>query len=97
MYTVVRLYKIKAGSYDQLVASAQNGFLDILSSVPGFVGYYMVNTGKDSVMTISLFESQEGAYASTTAAARWIKANIADLVEMPPTVIAGDAALYHTR
>ncbi len=97
MYTVVRLYKIKAGSFAHIAESAQNGFLDIVSNVPGFVGYYMVETGNDSVMTISVFESQEGAYASTTAAAKWIKAHIAEFIEMPPTVIAGDAAIYHTK
>ena len=96
MYTVVRLYKTKPGVFEHISNKVQEGFISIIRSAPGFIGYYMVNTNNDSLMTISIFESQAGAYESTATAAKWIKANIADLIEMPPTVIAGEATIHET-
>jgi hypothetical protein len=96
MYTVVRLYRIKPGTFDQISDKVQEGFISIIRSAPGFIGYYMVNTYNDTLMTISIFENQAGAYESTTKAAKWIKANIADLVETPPTIIAGETTIHET-
>lgn len=97
MYTVVRHYKITPGAFDHISQRVQEGFINIISSAPGFIGYYLVNSNNNTVMTISIFEDQVGAYESTTTAAKWIKANIADLIEMPPTVIAGEATVHHTK
>ena len=96
MYTVVRLYKIKSGTFEEISQKAQEGFVSIVSSTPGFVGYYLVNTGNNNLMTISIIESQVGAYESTAAAAKWVKANLAEHVETPPTVIAGEASIHQT-
>ena len=97
MYTVVRNYKIKEGAFDQLVQSLHEGFLTIISSVPGFVAYYFVNTGKDTVVTVSIFEDQGGAYQSIAAAAAWIKEHVSTLVEGPPTIMAGDTPISLTK
>ncbi|HLV98385.1 MAG TPA: antibiotic biosynthesis monooxygenase [Ktedonobacterales bacterium] len=97
MYTVVRLYKTKPGAFDQISEKVQAGFISIISSAPGFRGYYMVNTLNDTLMTITMFDDQAGAYQSTTTAAKWIKANIADLIETPPTIIAGEATIHETQ
>jgi Antibiotic biosynthesis monooxygenase len=96
MYTAVRFYKIKSGTHEEISQRVQEGFVKLVSAVSGFIGYYMATTGRDTVMTISIFEDQAGAYESTTIAAKWIKTNLAELVEIPPTVAAGEITIHQT-
>jgi len=96
MYTAVRHYKIKSGSFGE-IEQRIDGFVNIVSKVSGFVGYYFVNTGNDTLVTVSIFESQAGADESTRAAAEWVKENLAALVEGPPTIMAGEVVAHKTK
>ena len=44
-------------------------------------------------MTISVYETREGAEESNRAAAEWVGENLPDLRVSPPTIIAGEALL----
>jgi hypothetical protein len=90
MYVAVRLYKVKAGSIDEIVRSAQEGFVPLIRQAPGFVAYYAVVTGSDSLFTVSIFQDQAGADESTRLAADYVHQNLAALVEGPPELQAGE-------
>src|SRR2546423_8184582 len=89
MYTAIRHYVIKPGTEGEIASRAEQGFIPIISSVPGFVSYHMVDTGNNSMTTISVFDTQQGADESITKAAGWIKDNLADLLPEPPMVMKG--------
>ena len=41
----------------------QEGYLPILRDTPGFVAYYLVHTGNDAGLSITIFETQAQAEA----------------------------------
>lgn len=43
MYVAVRRYKIKEGSLGEIAQRAQQGFVPLVSQIPGFVAYYGVD------------------------------------------------------
>jgi hypothetical protein len=90
MYIAVRQYKIKAGSIDEIARRAQEGFVPLMRQVPGFVAYYGVATGNDSICTVSIFQDQTGAAESTRRAADWVNQNLASFVQGPPELLAGE-------
>ena len=90
MYVAVRLYKVKAGSMDEIVRRAQEGFVPLIRQAPGFVAYYGVVTGSDSLFTASIFQDQAGADESTKKAANWIRQNLAEFVQGVPDIFTGD-------
>jgi heme-degrading monooxygenase HmoA len=90
MYVAVRRYKVKAGSMDEVVRRAQEGFVPLIRQAPGFVAYYGVEAGNDFVFTVSIFRDQAGADESTRLAADWVRQNLAELVEGPPELQAGE-------
>lgn len=90
MFTSVRCYRVKSDQMDELVKRTESGFVNIVSGAPGFVGYYLVDGGDGKLATVSVFETREGAEESTRLAADWVKDNLADLVEGPPDVTAGE-------
>jgi hypothetical protein len=97
MYTAVRKYKTTPGAVSKLIQRVQEGFVPIISQVPGFVAYYALDTGNDTVASISVFDDQAGADASTRQAADWVKQNLADLVQGTPEITAGEVLIYKTK
>ena len=90
MFTSIRSYRVKAGKADELIQKVQAGFVPLISSSPGFIGYYVVDGGNGRLASISVFQDKAGAEESNRKAADWVASNIADLVEGPPEVISGD-------
>ena len=88
MYAPIRRLKVKPGLIDEAVQRIENGFVPIISSVPGFVEYVGVQVGEDVALTISLFETQEQVEESTRRAAEWIKQNMAPFAAGPHEIVA---------
>ena len=97
MYTAVRKYKATPGAVSQLIQRVQEGFVPIISRVPGFIAYYALDTGNDTVASISVFDDQARADASTSKAADWVKQNLAELVRGAPEITAGEVRIYQTK
>jgi len=85
----MRRYKIKAGSLDEITRRAEQGFVPLVSQIPGFVANYAVDVGNDVVVTISIFQDQAGEEESTRRAADWVKQNVAEFIEGGVEVTAG--------
>ena len=90
MYVAVRQYKVKAGSMDEIARSAQEGYVPFIRQAPGFVAYYGVVTGSESLLTVSIFQDQAGADESTRLAADFVRQHLAAFFEGPPEIQAGE-------
>ena len=91
MHASLRTYRIGSGSLDAVMRRVDRDFAEALSQEPGFVAYHAVDTGKDMVMTISLFHDREQAEASDDLAARWVAEELSDLNVTRVGVIGGEA------
>ena len=90
MYTSIRHYNVTPDSTDDVIKRAVEGFLPIIAKLPGFATYDVVNTGHDTVTTISTFENQGGIEQSNEVAATWIRDNnLTALFAGPPIVMGG--------
>ncbi|HET8895199.1 MAG TPA: hypothetical protein VFM96_13980 [Gaiellaceae bacterium] len=91
MYTVIRRYE-GVTDVDEVVRRASSEFAALLAGQPGFQGYWVVNAGSGVVASISVFDRQEQAEASTRAAAGWVGENLAEFVPNAPQVTAGETS-----
>jgi hypothetical protein len=89
MYVTVRRYE---GVSDPQEAGRQvdEGFIPIISEVPGFVAYYWVDAGDGVMISTSVFEDQSGAEESNSRAADWVRENLASLLPNAPQITAGE-------
>jgi hypothetical protein len=69
----------------------------IISSVPGFLGYYVVYAPDDTVTAISVFNTVEGAEESNRRALAWIEKNLGPLLFESVTATAALAKLMGAR
>jgi heme-degrading monooxygenase HmoA len=88
MYIAIRRMKTKPGSLDEAVQRIENGFVPLISSMPGFGEYTVMQVGEDEGLTISVFETQEQAAESNRRAAEWVSENLAPLAAGPHEIVA---------
>jgi hypothetical protein len=104
MYAAIRRYEIAdPDAVEELTQRLNEGFLPIISEVPGFVAYYAVYEGEFSglyegdvvLTTVSLFEDLAGAQRSTDVAADYVKQNLASLLPQAPSATVGDVVVAY--
>lgn len=96
-FIVLRRYQLLPdASMDELVRRVEEGFVPIISKIAGFREYLFVDAGEGAHLTISLFDDQSGAEASTRNAADWAAANVAQLIAGPPEVTEGWVRIHVT-
>jgi hypothetical protein len=93
MYVAVRRYEgvsdpQKAG---QLV---DEGFVPIISEMPGFVAYYWVDAGDGVMVSTSVFEHKDAEEQSNFRAGDFVAEHLAPLLPNPPQVTAGEVVSY---
>jgi len=90
MYVTIRSYS--GGGLADVLVEREDEVRGIIGSIDGFQSYYAVRTGGGTT-TISVFDDQAGAEASTAAAAGWISENMPDASFGSPQVTTGEVAV----
>jgi hypothetical protein len=93
MYAVVRRFE---GVTDtQKVAQlVDEGFVPIISEMPGFVAYYWVDAGDGVIVSTSVFEHKDAEEQSTFRAGEFVQEHLAPFYPNPPQVTAGEVVNY---
>ena len=97
MYTSIRRYNLKPDSTEEVIRRAEKGFVPIVSKSPGFLAYDVVDTGHNTLTTISTFEDRVGAEQSNKLAEGWVRDNLASLVTEPPTIMGGEIGIHKAK
>jgi hypothetical protein len=93
MYAAIRQAKAKAGVADQLASRIKDA-ITIISSVQGFMGYYVIYAPDDTVTAISIFNNVASAEESNRLALAWIEENLGPLLVGPATATAGPVIVH---
>jgi hypothetical protein len=91
MYATIRTYADAPELADQLKARGDE-VDELISSVPGFRGYFIVKTD-GGCATISLFDDAAGAEESTRRAKQWLADNAGQISSPPMVVWQGDVLM----
>ena len=96
MYVAVRRYEGVTDS-QRVGQLAQEGFVPIISEMPGFVGYFDVDAGDGVMVSISVFEHKDAEEQSTFRAGEFVSEHLAPLLPNPPQVTAGEVVAYKAK
>jgi hypothetical protein len=93
MYAAVRRYE---GVTDptEVRRHVEEEFLPIISEMPGFVAYYVVDAGEGVMVSTSVFEHQSAEEESTWRAGEFVAQHIAPLIPNPPQITAGEVVAH---
>ena len=89
MVVTVRRYE---GVTDPVEAGkrVREGFIPILSSIPGFVEYFWVDAGGGVMISVSVFKDQAGARESNLKASSWVMQNLKSFLPKLPQITSGE-------
>jgi hypothetical protein len=79
MYAMIRRYSVADDDVAELMHRCDVEFADQLAGEPGFMDYQLFAGGDGTVTSITIFETEARASASTDLASRWIAASLSDL------------------
>ena len=93
MYAAVRRYE---GVTDpsEVARQVEEHFLPIISEMPGFVAYYLVDAGEGVMVSTSVFEHQAAEEESTWRAGEFVAQHLAALLPNPPQITAGEVVAH---
>jgi hypothetical protein len=93
MYFAVRRFE---GVTDpQKVAQvAEEGFVPIISEMPGFVAHYFVDAGDGVMVATSVFEHKDAEEQSTFLAGELVEEHLLPLLPNRPQISAGEVVAY---
>jgi hypothetical protein len=96
MYVAVRRYE---GVTDpQKVAQvAQEVSVPIISRMPWFAAYYMVDAGDGVMVSISVFQHKAAEQESTFRMGGVVAEHLATVLPNPPQITAGKAVVYEVE
>lgn len=92
MHATVRKYSGSQGLIDALVEH-ESDVREIITGIEGFRAYYLVNAGEGDAVSVSVYDSWNGAEESNRRAAEWIRENLPDLEVAAPDVSAGEVVI----
>jgi hypothetical protein len=89
MYVAVRRYE---GVNDprKVAQLVDEGFIPLISEMPGFVAYYFVDAGDGVMVSTSVFEHKDAEEQSNWQAGDFVAKNLAPLLPNPPQVTSGE-------
>ena len=96
MYVAVRRYE---GVTDPSEAGrlVDEGFVPIISEMPGFVAYYWVDAGDGVMVSTSVFEHKAAEEESNWKAGEFVAQHLAPLLPNPPQITTGEVVAYKAR
>jgi hypothetical protein len=89
MYVTVRRYE-GVNNPQKVARLVDEGFIPIISELPGFVAYYFVDAGDGVMVSTGVFEHKDAEEQSNFRAGQFVAENLAPLLPNPPQVSAGE-------
>ena len=75
MYATVRRYE-SVSNPTEAAQRVNEGFVPLISQIPGFVAYYWVDAGSGVMISTSVFQDQASAEESNRRAADYVRDRI---------------------
>jgi hypothetical protein len=99
MHATMRRYEgVDQGRTDELKRKVTETLVPRLSELPGFSGYYLVDTGNGVMSSIGIFETAAQGDESTRVAAGWVRdEKLESALPNPPKLTSGEIISHKTK
>jgi quinol monooxygenase YgiN len=97
MYAAIRGGKVKPGMQAEFAKRVQEGALPAMRKMKGFKAYYLIDTGNDTIMAVSMYTDRAVAEGSTQQLMPWIRENLGPLLASPPEASDGLVLVSHVE
>lgn len=96
MYATVRRYD-GVSNPSEAARRVNEGFVPLITQIPGFVAYYWVDAGGGVMISTSVFQDQASAEESNKRAAGWVQQNLVSVLPNKPQITAGEVVAHKAK
>ena len=97
MYAMVRRYD-GVTNPREAGKRVNEGFVPMISQLPGFVAYFWVDAGGGVMLSTSVFQDQASAQESNRKAEDWVRQNnMSSVMPNPPQITAGEVVAHKAK
>ena len=82
---------------EELARRVRDEFIPVVREVPGFIAYYIVDSGGGQISSVTICHDRDGVEESTARAADWVRERISSLIESGPEIMIGEITVDHAR
>jgi hypothetical protein len=95
MFATIRRYEsIDNARTAELVKKADETLVPSLRELPGFSGYYLIDTGNGVMSSVSVFDTPEHAEESTRVASNWVREQeLEQVLPNAPKITTGEVVV----
>ena len=96
MYATIRRYE---GVTDvrEAIRRVNEGFIQIVSEIPGFAAYYWIEGGDGVMTSVSIFQDRASAEESNARASDYVREHLASVLPNPPQITAGEVVAHTAK
>ena len=96
MFATIRRYEsVDPSRTDELIKKADETLVPILSDVPGFSGYHLIQAGDRVFTSVGFYDTSAHADEANRVASDWVREQkLETALPSPPTVTAGDVVVH---
>jgi len=88
MFATIRRYE-GVRSIEVIEVAAKQQLFPLFERMPGFVSHTVIDIGGDSVMSMTIFETQEQAEAGNAAVRHLVQQILSHVMPTPATIVVG--------
>jgi quinol monooxygenase YgiN len=98
MFVAIRYYQTAPDSIGEVVNRVKEDFVPIIRDTQGFVSYFILTPSdrEGELVSVSVFESREGAEESNQRAQDWVRQNLSELLLLPEFA-EGEVVVYEAK
>jgi hypothetical protein len=99
MHATMRRYEgVDQSRTDELKRKVTETLVPRLSELPGFSGYYLVDTGNGVMSSVGIFETSAQGDESSRVAANWVRdEKLESALPNPPKLTSGEIIAQKTK
>ena len=99
MHATIRSYHgVDQNRAAELTTKVNKTLVPKLNELPGFAGYYLVDTGNGSFTSFGLFETREQGEESTKLVSKWIRDEKLDMLfPNEPKIMSGKIVAHSSE
>ena len=96
MFASIRKYE-DVGNVDVIELAAKEQFFPLFEKLPGFVSHAVVDTGDNTVMSVTIFKTREQAEAGNLAVRDLVRQILSHAIPNPATIVVGRVMAHLDR
>ncbi len=93
MYVAVRRYE-GVTNPSEAGRIVNEGFVPLISEIPGFVAYYWVDAGDGVMVSTSVYEHKDAEEQTNFVAGEFVAEHLLPLMPNPPQITTGKVVAY---